>query len=58
MGKLSGFKYREVIKKLKRFGFVFLRSGKGSHQIFFNILTNRYITVPKHTGDIPEGTLK
>jgi len=58
MGSLSGFKYREIVKKLKRLGFEFLRQGAGSHEIWYNPSTNRYTTIPNHPGDMPEGTLK
>lgn len=58
MGRLAGFRYREVIKRLKRFGFVFDRHAVGSHEIYYNATTNRYTTVPNHPGDIPEGTLR
>ncbi len=58
MGRLSGFKYREIIKRLKRLGFEFDRQAAGSHEIWFNPKTSRYTTVPNHSGDIPEGTLR
>ena len=58
MGRLSGSKYKEITKKLKGFGFVFLRSAKGSHEIWYNRENNLFTTVPKHRGDMPEGTLK
>jgi len=58
MGRLSGFKYKEITKKLKRFGFVFLRSAKGSHEIWYNRKNNLFTTVPNHKGDMPEGTLR
>ncbi len=29
MGRLSGFRYRQIIKKLKAFGFEFLRHAAG-----------------------------
>jgi len=32
MGKLSGFKYREIVKRLKRSGFEFDRKAAGSHE--------------------------
>ncbi|MBA3005471.1 MAG: type II toxin-antitoxin system HicA family toxin [Desulfocapsa sp.] len=31
MGRFAGFRYREIIKRLKRFGFVFDRQAAGSH---------------------------
>ncbi len=36
MGRLSGFRYREIIKLLKKFGFEFHRQAAGSHEIWFN----------------------
>lgn len=58
MGRLAGFKYREIIKKLKLLGFIFNRHAAGSHEIWFNPLTNKFTTIPNHNGDMPEGTLK
>jgi predicted RNA binding protein YcfA (HicA-like mRNA interferase family) len=58
MGKLSGFSYREIIKIIKKFGFVFYRQAAGSHEIWFNAETNLYTTIPNHSGDMPEGTLR
>ena len=58
MGRLSGFKYRDIIKRLKNFGFVFYRQAAGSHEIWFNEKTNRFTTIPNHRGDMPEGTLR
>ena len=58
MGRLAGFKYREIVKILKKFGFEFLRQAAGSHEIWYNPKTNRYTTIPNHPGDMPEGTLR
>ena len=58
MGALSGFKYRQITKKLKKLGFVFDRQAAGSHEIWYNFSTNLYTTIPKHNGDMPEGTLR
>ena len=58
MGRLAGFKYRDIVKILKRFGFEFLRQAAGSHEIWHNSTTNRYTTIPNHPGDMPEGTLR
>ncbi len=58
MGRLAGFKYRNIIKILKKFGFEFHRQAAGSHEIWYNHQTNRYTTIPNHSGDIPEGTLR
>jgi len=57
LGRLGGFNYRKVIKKLKQAGFNFYRQAAGSHEIWFNPETKRFTTIPNHPGDIPEGTL-
>jgi len=51
-------RYREIIFRLKYFGFEFHRQAAGSHEIWFNPVSRRYTTVPNHTGDMPEGTLR
>lgn len=58
MGRLSGFRYRDIIRILKKFGFEFHRQAAGSHEIWFNAETQRFTTIPNHTGDMPEGTLR
>lgn len=58
MGRLAGFKYRQIIKKLKKLGFVFDRQAAGSHEIWFNPTKDRFTTIPNHPGDMPEGTLR
>ena len=57
MWRLSGFKYREVVHRLRELGVVFYRNAAGSHEIWYNPAANRYTTIPNHPGDIPEGTL-
>ena len=58
MGRLAGFRYREIVKRLKSFGFAFDRQAAGSHEIWYNHLKNIYTTIPNHPGDMPEGTLR
>lgn len=58
MGRLSGFRYRDVIRKLKKFGFEFHRQAAGSHEIWYNPLSDKFTTIPNHRGDLPEGTLR
>ena len=58
MGRLAGFRYREIVRKLKVCGVEFDRQAAGSPEIWFIRLTNRYTTVPNHPGDMPEGTLR
>ncbi|MBX7183690.1 MAG: type II toxin-antitoxin system HicA family toxin [Vicinamibacteria bacterium] len=58
MGALAGFRYREVVRRLKELGLEFHRQAAGSHEIWFNAGLNRYTTIPNHPGDLPEGTLR
>lgn len=58
MGRLAGFRYREIVKRLKKLGFEFDRQAAGSHEIWYNASTRRYTTAPNHPGDMPEGTLR
>ncbi len=58
MGRLAGFKYRQIIKKLKKLGFIFNRQAAGSHEIWFSPTSQNYTTIPNHPGDMPEGTLR
>jgi len=58
MGRLAGFKYKDVIRKLKRLGWGFDRQAAGSHEIWRNAESRRKVTIPNHPGDIPEGTLR
>jgi len=46
MGRLSGFRYREIAKRLKAFGFAFDRQAAGSHEIWYNEQSDRYTTYP------------
>ena len=58
MGGLAGFRYREIVKKLRAFGFEFFRHAAGSHEIWRNPSTGRFTTIPNHPGEMPEGTLR
>lgn len=59
MTKLLPLTANEVIKKLKKAGFMFDRQAKGSHEIWYNPNTGRRTTVPNHPGiDISKGTLR
>jgi predicted RNA binding protein YcfA (HicA-like mRNA interferase family) len=58
LGRLAGFRYREIVRRLRVLGFRFDRQAAGSHEIWFNAETNRYTTLPNHAGDLPEGTLR
>ena len=58
MGRLSGFNYGEIARRLKLCGFELDRQAKGSHEIWYNPSTRRRTVVPRHAGDTPEGTLR
>ena len=58
MGRLAGFSADEVIRKLRRAGFVFDRQTKGSHEVWWNPQTRARTTIPRHPGNLPEGTLR
>ncbi|HYN58922.1 MAG TPA: type II toxin-antitoxin system HicA family toxin [Rubrivivax sp.] len=58
MGRLAGFSYREIVKRLKSLGLEFHRQAAGSHEIWFNPALSCYTTIPNHPGDMPEGTLR
>ncbi|MCC6155405.1 MAG: type II toxin-antitoxin system HicA family toxin [Candidatus Hydrogenedentes bacterium] len=58
MGRLSGFRYREVVQKLRSFGFEFKRQGKGSHEIWYNRKSQVAVVVPRHATPLSEGTLR
>jgi predicted RNA binding protein YcfA (HicA-like mRNA interferase family) len=58
MGRLAGFKYREVARKLRAFGFTFDRPGPGSHEVWRHPATGRKVTLPHHSRDVAEGTLR
>jgi predicted RNA binding protein YcfA (HicA-like mRNA interferase family) len=46
MGRLSGIRYRELIKRLKKLGFQFDRQAAGSHEIWYSPEADRYTTIP------------
>lgn len=58
MGRLAGFGYQEIARRLKRLGFEFDRHARGSHEIWWNPATRRRTTIPNHPGDLPEGTVR
>jgi len=57
MGRLSGFRYTEIARKLRVLGFRFDRQARGSHEIWRHS-SGRRTTVPCHRRAMPEGTLR
>ncbi len=58
MGRLSGFRYRQIAQRLRTLGFEFHRHAAGSHEIWHNPESGHFTTIPHHPGDMPEGTLR
>ena len=58
VGRLAGFKYRQIIKRLKKLVFEFDRQAAGAHELWFNRGTQRHTTIPNHPGDMLEGALR
>jgi predicted RNA binding protein YcfA (HicA-like mRNA interferase family) len=58
VGRLAGFRYREVARRLRRFGYRFDRAAAGSHEVWRHVATGRKVTLPRHSGDMAEGTLR
>jgi len=48
--------YKEIKRKLKRLGFIEIRTSK--HPVYFNEAQNITIPVPSHPGDAPKGLLR
>ena len=46
MGRLAGFKYREVARRLRTFSWTFDRPGPGSHEVWRHPATGRRVTPP------------
>ena len=59
MTRLPALTPADVIRKLRRAGFVFDRQAKGSHELWYHPATHRRTVVPNHPGkDLPAGTLR
>ena len=58
MWRLANHSYRQIIRKLKTFGFEFYRQAAGSHELWFHPARKIFTTIPNHPGDMPEGTLR
>jgi predicted RNA binding protein YcfA (HicA-like mRNA interferase family) len=46
------------VRAPKQLGFEFHRHAAGSHEIWFSQNSRRFTTIPNHSGDLPEGTLR
>ena len=41
--------YRDLVKILRANGYMLFRAGRGSHEIWYNSLKGRHVTVPRST---------
>lgn len=59
MTQLPSLKPTEVIRKLRKAGFIFDRHAKGSHEIWYNPSSKRWTVVPILIGtDVPSASLR
>ncbi len=59
MAKLRELTYKEVTSRLKKLGFRYYRSGKGSHELWVRDSDGKVIPVPHHKGkSIRKGTIR
>ena len=58
MGRLSGFRYRDVARRLTTLGCRQSRQAAGSHEMWLNPANQRVFVVARHVKEIPEGTLR
>ena len=61
MGRLAGYRYRDVVRRLRGFGFAFDRQAAGAATrsgIMRRPIIIQYTTVPNHPGEMPEGTFR
>lgn len=56
MPKLVPISHRELARKLRRAGYVEIRTRH--HPVYYLAEKNITIPVPRHPGDVPKGTLR
>lgn len=56
MPKLVPISHRELARKLRRAGYVEIRTRR--HPVYYLAEKNITIPVPRHPGDVPKGTLR
>ncbi|MBI3414926.1 MAG: type II toxin-antitoxin system HicA family toxin [Verrucomicrobia bacterium] len=56
MPKLVPISHRELARKLRRVGFVEIRTRR--HPVYYSAEKDLTIPIPMHPGDVPKGTLR
>jgi len=49
-------KYSELLKLFRQRGIIFIQHGK-RHDLYYSPITHKKIPVPRHSAEIPTGTL-
>lgn len=55
--RLTGFTHRDITRKLRQFGFILDRQTPASDEVWRHTQSGRKVTIPHHTGELPEATL-
>lgn len=58
MSKHPETTYKELIKKIRKAGFVFDRQAKGSHEIWYHPEKKFRTTIPNHSKPLSKGVLR
>jgi len=56
MPKLVPISHRELARKLRRAGFVEIRTTR--HPVYYSADQDLTVPIPMHPGDVPKGTLR
>ena len=56
MPKLVPISHRELARKLRRAGFVEIRTRR--HPVYYSAAKDLTVPIPSHPGDVPKGTLR
>jgi len=56
MPKLVPISHRELARKLRRAGFVEIRTRR--HPVYYSAQQDLTVPIPMHPGDVPKGTLR
>jgi len=56
MPKLKPISHRELARKLRRAGFVEIRTRR--HPVYYSSARDLTVPIPMHPGDVPKGTLR
>ena len=56
MPKLVPISHRELARRLRRAGFVEIRTKR--HPVYYSAAKDLTVPIPSHPGDVPKGTLR